>query len=95
MPKPVTYPEAWGLTPLEAAYLTALRPGKIVSLEALTALHKAPVPAVRVRKTIGQLRRKLDPHDVEITTRWNEGWLLKRSARMRLTTLMKGARAHA
>lgn len=90
MAKPVTYPESWGLTPLESAYLSALRPGKVVSIAELTALHKAPVPAARVRKVIGALRRKLDPVDVEISTHWAEGWELKRAARQRLTTLLRG-----
>lgn len=88
-----TFPAEWGLTPLETRYLRALRPGKVVSVAALAALHAGPLanPAERVRKVIWQLRRKLDPHDVEISTHWSEGWELKRAARQRLTTLLRGA----
>jgi hypothetical protein len=84
------YPLDWNLTPLEAAYLTKLRSGKIVSVAALTKLHKAPVPTVRVRKTLAQLRRKMDPMNVEISTHWGEGWVLDRAARARLSGLLKG-----
>lgn len=84
------YPDAWNLTPLETAYLIALRPGGVVSMEYLAALHAAPVPASRVRKVIAALRRKLDPMDVEISTHWEQGWELKRAARQRLTTLLRG-----
>lgn len=92
MAKPVTYPESWGLTPLEAAYLTALRPGKVVSVEQFALLHAGRLkdPAERVRKVIGQLRRKLDPLNVEISTNWERGWELERAARQRLTTLFRG-----
>lgn len=86
-----SFPPEWGLTPLEAAYLRALRPGRIVSADALRGLHHAPVTAARVRKVMGQLRRKLDPLDVEIATHWNEGWQLKQRARMRLTGLLRPA----
>lgn len=90
MGKTVTYPAEWGLTPLETAYLSALRPGKVVSIAELTALHKAPVQPQRVRKVIAALRDKLDPHDVEISTHWEAGWKLERAARQRLTTLLRG-----
>lgn len=90
MPR-TNFPAAWGLTALEAAYLAKLRPGQIVSVDDLTALHKAPVPAVRVRKVLAALRRKLDPMDIEISTHWGEGWELKRAARSRLTALLGAA----
>ena len=90
MPKSVSYPEAWKLSPLEMAYLNALRPGKVVSIPELTALHKAPVQPQRVRKVIAALRDKLDPLDVEISTHWEAGWKLERAARQRLTTLLRG-----
>lgn len=86
MPKPV--PAAWGLTPLETAYLDALRPGRVVSIADLTELHKAPVPAQRVRKVLAALRRKLDPLNIEIGTDWGKGWILCRAARARLTELV-------
>ncbi|MBA4338305.1 MAG: hypothetical protein C0421_05620 [Hyphomonas sp.] len=87
------FPEAWGLTPLEAAYLTALRPGKVVSPAALAKLHAGPLTekSRRVSKTVAQLRRKLDPVNVEIETRWEEGWILGRAARSRLTALLAAA----
>jgi hypothetical protein len=44
-----------------------------------------------VRKTLAQLRHKLDPLNVEITTKWHEGWLLGRAARARLTSLLNKA----
>lgn len=92
MAKSVTYPESWGLSPLEAAYLNALRPGKIVSADDLVKLHRArPAdPADRVRRTMAGLRRKLDPLNVEIATHWGEGWQLKQRGRARLTTLLRG-----
>ena len=85
-----TYPAAWGLTSLEAAYLTALRPGKVVSAADLEKLHAGPVTAAsrRIQKTMAQLRRKLDPLNVEIETKWGQGWVLGRAARGRLTALM-------
>lgn len=92
MAKPLSFPAAWGLTPLESAYLSALRPGKVVSIAELTALHKAPVQPQRVRKVIAALRDKLDPVDVEISTHWAEGWELKRSARQQLTKLLNEAK---
>lgn len=90
MAKP-SYPAEWGLTPLEAAYLTALRPGKWVSAATLETLHAAPVTKAsrRVQKTLAQLRRKLDPYNVEIETKWGEGWRLGQAARARLTALIK------
>lgn len=92
MAKPSSFPAAWGLTPLEAAYLTALRPGKVVSVEQFTLLHAGRLtnPADRVRRTVAQLRRKLDPLNVEISTHWEKGWELERAARQRLTVLLKG-----
>ena len=92
MAKPVTYPESWGLTPLETRYLSALRPGKVVSIAELTALHKAPVQPQRVRKVIAALRDKLDPVDVEISTHWEAGWKLERAARQQLTKLLNEAK---
>lgn len=88
-----TFPAAWGLTALEAAYLTALRPGNVVSAADLAKLHPAQLAegSRRVSKTVGQLRRKLDALDIEINTKWGEGWSLDRAARARLTGLMKGA----
>ncbi|MFN7178387.1 hypothetical protein [Hyphomonas sp.] len=85
-----TYPAEWGLTPLEAAYLTRLRSGKILGPGNFSELHPRVVTDVRgrVRKTMAQLRRKLDPLDVEITTKWHEGWVLGRAARARLTGLL-------
>lgn len=92
MGKPVSFPAEWGLTPLEAAYLTALKPGKVVSVDQFALLHAGRLkdPAERVRKVIGQLRRKLDPLNVEISTNWERGWELERAARQRLTTLLRG-----
>ena len=85
-----TFPAAWGLTALEAAYLKALRPGKVVSAADLEKLHAGPVTKAsrRVQKTMGQLRRKLDPLDIEINTKWGEGWVLDRAGRARLTKLI-------
>lgn len=87
MPR-TTFPAAWNLTDLEAAYLAKLRPGRIVSIDELTTLHKAPVPPARVRKVLAALRRKLDTLDIEINTKWGEGWSLDRAARSRLTALL-------
>jgi DNA-binding response OmpR family regulator len=88
-----TFPAEWGLTPLEAAYLTALRPGKVVSAAELETLHAAPVTKAsrRVQKTLAQLRRKLDPYNIEIETKWGEGWRLGQAARARLTSLLKAS----
>lgn len=85
-----TFPEGWGLTNLEAEYLRALRPGKVVSEETLAKLHRGPLsPASRrVWKTMGLLRRKLDILDVEINTKWGDGWVLDRAARARITALI-------
>lgn len=87
------FPKEWGLTPMETAYLIALRPGKVVPVDQFAVLHAGPLadPAASVRKVIAKLRRKLDPHDVEISTHWEQGWELKRAARQRLTTLLKSA----
>ncbi|MBI1401468.1 hypothetical protein [Hyphomonas sp.] len=86
-----TFPAAWGLTPLEAAYLKALRPGAVVPAEKLAALHAAPLSpkSARVRKTMQALRRKLDPLDIEIETKWREGWQLGRAGRAKLTAALK------
>lgn len=85
------FPAEWGLTLLEAAYLTALRPGGIVSVEQLAKLHDRSLknPRKSVYSMVAQLKRKLDPYNVEIATHWSEGWELKRAARQRLTTLLK------
>ena len=87
-----TYPSSWNLTPLESAYLTALRPGKVVSAAELEKLHAAPVTKAsrRVQKTLGQLRHKLDPLNVEIETKWGQGWQIGQAGRARLTSLLKG-----
>lgn len=91
----VTYPETWGLTDLEAAYLTKLRSGAIISAATLAGLHDGPLanPLMRVRKVIGALRRKIDDQDVEITTHYSRpdkpgGWQLTQAARQRLTFLL-------
>lgn len=86
----ITYPTAWGLTALEASYLTALRPGKIVSEADLANLHAGPLsPASRrVSKTMRQLRVKLDPFDIEIETKWGQGWRLGQAGRAKLTGLL-------
>ena len=88
-----TYPAAWGLTPLETAYLNALRPGKLVSAADLEKLHAGPVTKAsrRIQKTIAQLRRKLDPHNVEIETKWGQGWQIGQAGRSRLTGLLNGS----
>lgn len=92
MPRP-TFPAAWRLTPLETAYLHKLRSGKILGAGDLITLHPG-VPLQgsdsrrNVRRVIGGLRRKLDPVNVEIETRWEEGWILGRAARGRLTALL-------
>lgn len=88
-----TFPAAWRLTPLETAYLARLRSGKILGAGDLIALHAGvPLKPAHARRNVGRvmagLRRKLDPVNVEINTRWNEGWILDRAARSRLTALM-------
>jgi hypothetical protein len=90
MPKQ-TYPAAWGLTPLESAYLTALRPGKLIGADALAKLHPGPLSpkSARVRKTLQALRRKLDPVNIEIETKWGEGWQIGQAGRAKLTALVK------
>lgn len=85
------FPAEWGLTKLEAAYLTALRPGAVVPIEAFKALHETAVPDARVRKVLASVRRKLDPFNIEINTKWGEGWILDRAARARLNSLMSAA----
>lgn len=90
------FPAAWGLTPLETAYLAALRSGKILGPDQLITLHPGvhlPTSDWRanVRRVIGKLRRKLDLVNVEIETRWDQGWILGRAARARLTGLLKAA----
>ncbi|MBK8199247.1 MAG: hypothetical protein IPK75_12860 [Acidobacteria bacterium] len=85
-----TYPAAWGLTALESAYLNALRPGGLVSIAAFTALHSKSVPPARVRKTLQAVRRKLDPLNVEIETKWGQGWQIGQAGRARLTGILKG-----
>lgn len=92
-----SFPAAWQLTPLEAAYLNKLRSGRIVGAAELIALHPAAPGAGddgrrRVRRIMASLRRKIDPVNIEIETRWSEGWILGRAARGRLTQLI-GARA--
>lgn len=86
-----TFPAEWGLTALESSYLTALRPGKVVSEDAFAKLHAGPLsPASRrVSKTMRQLRVKLDPLDIEIETKWGQGWRLGQAGRAKLTGLLR------
>lgn len=91
-----TFSEECGLTELEAAYLTKLRSGAIISVETFAGLHDGPLanPPMRVRKVIAQLRRKIDDQNVEITTHYSRrkdkpgGWQLTQAARQRLTFLL-------
>lgn len=91
------FPAAWRLSPLEQAYLAKLRSGRILGAGDLIQLH-AGVPLEganarrNVRRVIAGLRRKIDPVNVEIGTRWGEGWILDRAARARLTLLVNAAK---